>query len=260
MAQEDQNNTDGRRFEGQVAVITGASRGIGLGIARRLVAEGAKVAITARGEEALAAAVEELGADNAIGVPGKAHDPEHQDDVIAKVTARFGPIDHLVNNTGINPVYGGLLDIDVEVAKKIAEVNAISALQWTQKVHKASLGERGGNVVFIGSLAGMRNSPGIAFYGASKAMIARLVEDLAVEMGPKCRVNGVAPAVVKTNFATALYEGQADPAAPYPLKRLGEPADIAGPVAFLLSEDAAWITGTMLPVDGGLLASGASLL
>lgn len=249
-----------QRFAGQVAIVTGASRGIGLAIAQRLVDEGARVAITARGEEALAAAVEQLGGpDHALGIPGKADDEAHQDEVIARVTETFGPIDHLVNNTGINPVYGRMIDIDLAAARKIAEVNAIAALSWTQKVYRAGMEDRCGNVVFLSSFAGDNPAPGIDFYGVTKAMLNRMVPTLARELGPGVRVNGVAPAVVKTKFAAALIDAADGEASAYPLGRFGEPKDIAGPVAFLLSEDAAWITGTVLPVDGGLGAAGGGL-
>ena len=259
MAQEDQNNTAGRRFEGQVAIITGASRGIGLGIARRLVSEGAKVAITARGEEALAAAVEELGADNAIGIPGKAHDPDHQDDVIAKVTERFGPVDHLVNNTGINPVYGPLVEMEDRTISKLFDVNVLSTMQWTRKVYQSSMQERGGSIVNLSSVAAVRQPHMIGFYGATKAMITHITKQYAMELGPNIRVNAIAPAVVKTKFAEKLYEaGEEKVAAAYPAKRLGEPEDIAALAAFLLSDEASWITGELVVADGGVTLGGGA--
>lgn len=117
--------------------------------------------------------------------------------------------------------------------------------------------EHGGSIVNVSSVAGIRPSPGIGFYGASKAMLTRITQELAVELGPDIRVNAVAPAVVKTTFATALYDGrEAQVAATYPLKRLGVPEDIGGVVAFLLSPDAAWMTGQLLVVDGGLTLTG----
>lgn len=248
------------RFADRVAIITGASRGIGLAIAERLVADGARVAITARGQEALDVAVERLGGpEHALGIAGKSDNPDHQDHVIATVTDIFGPVDFLVNNTGINPVFGRLVDVDIAAARKIFEVNVLGSLAWTQKVYRAALGERGGAVVFVSSVAGRTLSPGIDAYGASKAAIDRMVTALAAELGPHVRVNGVAPGVVRTKFAELLVEGAPEGARNYPLQRFGEPADIAGPVAFLLSQDAAWITGQVLTVDGGLLAAGGAL-
>jgi len=139
----------------------------------------------------------------------------------------------------------------------VVEVNCIAALSWVQQVHQAWMKEHGGAVVNVSSVSGVRPAPGIGFYGASKAMLISITELLAVELGPDIRVNAVAPAVVKTKFATALYEGrEQEVAAAYPLKRLGVPEDIGSVVAFLLSEDAGWMTGQTLVVDGGVTLSG----
>ncbi|MDZ5620922.1 SDR family oxidoreductase [Nocardioides sp. HM23] len=248
----------GKRFEGKTAIVTGASRGIGLGIAERLVADGARVVITARNQETLDEAAARLGgAEVALPVAGKTDDTEHQADTVRRALETFGSVDFLVNNTGINPSYGPLLDVDPGAARKIVEVNCLAALAWVRQVHGAWMGEHGGSVVNVSSVAGLRPPSNIAFYGASKAMLTYLTQTLAVELGPDIRVNAVAPAVVKTRLATALYEGRENEvAAAYPLKRLGEPEDVAGPVAFLLSEDAAWITGALLVIDGGLSLTG----
>jgi 3-oxoacyl-[acyl-carrier protein] reductase len=246
------------RLTDRTAIVTGASRGIGLAIAERLVAEGARVVITARKVDALEAAVAALGGpDRARFVAGSADDPAHQDEVIAAATEAFGPVTLMVNNTGINPVYGPLMSLDLAAARKIVETNCLAAISWVQKLHADGLAERGGSIVNVASVAGLKPAPGIGFYGASKSMLIHLTEELAVELGPAIRVNAVAPAVVKTKFAAALYEGREEAvAAPYPMKRLGAPEDIAGAVAFLLSEDAAWVTGQTLTVDGGLLLTG----
>ncbi|MBD7957510.1 SDR family oxidoreductase [Microbacterium sp. Sa4CUA7] len=237
-----------QRFEGTVTLITGASRGIGFAIARRLVAEGGSVIITGRNQGPLDDAVAELGA-RATGVAGHADDPDHRAAVFAHIAATHGRLDHLVNNTGINPVYGPVLGIDVDAARKILEVNVLGSLEWTRDAVAAGLSA---SVVNIASIAGVAASPGIAFYGISKAALINLTMQLADELAPALRVNAVAPAVVKTRFARALYEGrEQEAAAPYPLARLGEPDDVAGPVAFLLSADAAWITGQTLLIDGG---------
>jgi NAD(P)-dependent dehydrogenase (short-subunit alcohol dehydrogenase family) len=247
-----------KRFEGKVAIVTGASRGIGLGIAERLVADGAKVVVTARKQEALDEAVRQLGGPEvAMAVAGKADDAGHQDDAIAQALDTFGRVDMLVNNTGVNPVYGPMIELDLDAARKIFEVNVLSALSWTQKVHKAWMGEHGGAVVNVSSVGGLKPAPGIGFYGSSKAMLNHVTQELAVELGPEIRVNAVAPAVVKTRFATALYEGKEDEvSAQYPLKRLGVPEDIGSVVAFLLSEDAGWLTGQVVVIDGGLTLTG----
>ncbi len=188
---------------------------------------------------------------------GRADDAAHQEDTVARAIETFGSADLLVNNTGINPVYGPMIDIDMAAARKIIEVNCLAALSWTQQVHKAWMAEHGGAVVNVSSVAGIRPAPGIGFYGASKAMLTYITQELAVELGPGLRINAVAPAVVKTKFATALYEGrEQELAETYPLKRLGVPEDIAGAVAFLLSDDAAWVTGQLLVLDGGVTLTG----
>lgn len=245
------------RFTGKVAIVTGASRGIGLGVAQRLVDDGAKVIITARKTEALEAAVEQLGPDNAAFVAGAADDVDHQDATIATAIERFGGLDFLVNNTGINPTYGRMIEMDLGAARKIMDVNVLSAVSWAQKAYAASLAERGGAIVNIASIAGLKPAPMIGMYGASKSAVIHVTQELALELAPAIRVNAVAPAVVKTKFAGALYEGREDEvAAAYPMKRLGNPEDIASVVAFLLSEDAAWVTGQCLTIDGGLTLTG----
>jgi 3-oxoacyl-[acyl-carrier protein] reductase len=190
-------------------------------------------------------------------VPGRADDPRHQDEAVAATLEAFGSIDMFVNNTGINPVYGRMVDLDLDAARKIFEVNALSAISWVQKAYKAWMAEHGGAIVNVSSVAGLKPAPGIGFYGATKAMLLHITEELAVELGPGVRVNGVAPAVVKTKFAAALYEGREEKlAAEYPLGRLGLPEDVAGAVAFLLSDDASWITGRTLVLDGGVTLTG----
>lgn len=249
-----------RGLQGKVAIVTGASRGIGLGIAERLVAEGARVTVTARKPDALEEAVSALGgSDRALGVAGNAGDADHREEAVARTLETFGSVDLLVNNTGINPVFGPLVELDLDAARKIVEVNCLAALAWVQAAHRAWMGEHGGAVVNVSSVSGVRPAPGIAMYGASKAMLISLTESLAVELGPTIRVNAVAPAVVKTRFATALYEGREEEvAAKYPLQRLGVPDDVGSVVAFLLSDDSAWLTGQTLVVDGGVTLTGSA--
>lgn len=247
-----------KRFDGRVAIVTGASRGIGYGIAERLVSEGARVCLTARKPEALDEAVEALGgSEHAIAVSGKADDPEHQAATVARVMETFGRVDVLVNNTGINPAYGPLIELDHGVARKMVEVNVLSALAWTQQVHKAWMADNGGAVLNVSSVGALKPAPGIGFYGATKAMLSHVTQELAVELAPNVRVNGVAPAVVKTQFASALYENDEEGvAAQYPMKRLGIPSDVSGAAAFLLSDDASWLTGQIVTLDGGVTLTG----
>ena len=247
--------------ENRVAIVTGGSRGIGLGIARRLVADGARVVITARKAEALVEAVEALGGpDHALAMVGHADAATHQDEVIAAARSTFGRLDYVVNNAAINPAYGPMLDTDIEVARKVLEVNVLSAFSWIQKAVGAGLGAPeapGGAVVNVASIAGLRATGVLGWYAVSKAALIHLTTELAYQLGPDVRVNAVAPGIVKTAFARALYEGREEKvAAHYPLKRLGAPGDIAGAVSFLLSEDSSWITGQTLVLDGGVTLGG----
>lgn len=249
-------------FAGRTALVTGASRGIGYAIARELLTRGANVVITSRKPDAIQAAADQLaaetGADRVLAVPGNAGSHEDRERAVTSTVERFGSLDVLVNNTGINPVFGPLADADLDAVRKIFDVNVIGTLGFVQLALKAWLAEHGGSIVNVASVAGLRSSGVIAAYGASKAAVIRLTEELAWQLGPEVRVNAVAPAVVKTKFAEALYTGREDDAAAnYPMKRLGTPEDVAHLVAFLASDAAQWITGETVRVDGGLLATGA---
>ncbi|GAA3368857.1 SDR family oxidoreductase [Streptomyces sannanensis] len=238
---------------GRVALITGASRGIGYGIAEAFIARGDRVCITGRNEDALKEAVEKLGTDRVIAVAGKAHDEAHQAVAVEHTMEVFGRLDYLVNNAGTNPVFGPMAELDLGVARKVYETNVISALGFAQQTWKTWQKENGGAIVNIASIAGVSASPFVGAYGMSKAAMINLTLQLAHEFAPGVRVNAIAPAVVRTKFAAALYEGREEEAAAgYPLGRLGVPSDIGGAAAFLTSEQSAWITGQTLVVDGGI--------
>ena len=246
---------------GKGALVSGASRGIGHAVAAELLRRGASVLITARKPEPLAAAAEELRAlghpGKVLAVAGNSGDEAARAEQVDTAVAEFGSLDILINNTGINPVFGALMDADLDAVRKIFDVNVVAALGYVQQAYRAWMGEHGGAVVNLASVAGIRSTGVIAAYGASKAALIRLTEELAWQLGPAIRVNAVAPGVVKTKCADALYSDNEDAAAKkYPMKRLGTPEDGAAVVGFLVSDQAAWITGEVVRVDGGLLATG----
>ncbi|HEY0453804.1 SDR family oxidoreductase [Actinophytocola sp.] len=249
-------------FKGKVALVTGASRGIGLAIAAELARGGAAVTITSRKPDQIAAAADELRDEvpdaQILAVPANTGRDEDRAEVVRRTVAELGRLDVLINNTGINPTYGPLVDADLAAVRKLFDVNVVGALGFVQLAVKAWMAEHGGSIVNIASVAGLRSSGVIAAYGASKAAMIRLTEELAWQLGPGVRVNAVAPAVIKTKFAEMLYTDREDEAAnAYPMKRLGDPRDVAQLVAFLASDQASWITGETVRVDGGILATGS---
>lgn len=247
------------RFGGAVALVTGSSRGIGLAIAGRLVREGARVVLTGRTGETLEAAAESLGGPGtALPVAGKGDDPEHHRAAARAALDTWGRLDHVVANVGINPVHGTLDQLDPGAAHKILEVNVLGTMSTVQEaVRAAQEGSPGPgrglrSVVTIASVAGLRPAAGIGFYGTSKAALLQLTRQLAAELAPAVRVNAVAPSIVRTRFAEALFaDREEEVTARFPLGRIGDPEDVAAAVAFLLSDDAAWITGQTLVLDGG---------
>lgn len=244
------------RFAGRAAIVTGASRGIGLGIAERLLAEGASVCITARREAELEETLASLGAgDRAIAVRGAADDAEHRAAAVAATLEAFGSLDLLVNNAATNPLYGPSIEADLDAVRKILEVNVVAPLAWAQEAHRAWMGERGGVVLNVASAGGIVAGELLGPYNMSKAALIHQTRHLALELGPRIRVNAIAPAVVRTRFAAPLFAEEDALAALYPLRRLGEPEDTAALAAFLLSDEASWITGQTIVADGGITLS-----
>ena len=247
-------------FAGRTALITGGTRGIGLGIAQELVDRGANVVITARKPDELEAAVAQLDPDRtgrALAARGSADDEAHQAEAVALAVEKFGRLDCLIPNAAVNPQYGPLVDADLNAVRKVFEVNVTAVLGWVQQAYRQSMSTNGGSILVVASVGGLRSGSPIGAYNASKAAVIHLVRQLGAEMGPTVRVNAIAPAVVKTKFATALYEGrEQEVASAYPMKRLGLPEDTAKAAAFLLSDDASWITGETLVVDGGVTVAG----
>jgi len=173
---------------------------------------------------------------------------------------RYGRVDVLVANVGINPVVAPLAELDLGVMTKVLDTNVVSSLGWIQAVHHAWMRTHGGRVVIVSSAAGYRTVLGSGAYAVSKAALIHMTRQLAAELAPGVRVNAIAPAVIRTSMNARHIGGrEEDMSRAYPLQRLGESKDVAAAAAFLASDDAGWITGETLLVDGGLLAAGGIL-
>lgn len=247
---------------GKTALITGSSRGIGQAIAEALAALGAKVVISSRKAEACetaAAAVRQAGGA-ATAIACNVGDKAQLDALVAKARAAFGGIDILVNNVGANPTLGPLIELSDEAFDRVFANNVKSALQLSRLVLPDMAARRDGAVIFISSIAALRASTGINAYGAAKAALMQLARGLAAEWGAhNIRVNCVAPGLIKTDFARALWEDETlarRRIAETPLGRLGEPKDIAGAAVLLASPAGSFITGQTIVVDGGVTIAG----
>ncbi len=242
------------RLDGKTAIVTGASRGIGLAIARRLAEAGAQVMLSSRKPAALEEAAAELaGLDGDVAwYAAHAGDPDQAAACIAATLERFGSLDILVNNAATNPHFGPMLEIDRAQAMKTVEVNQLGVLGWCQAAYRAAFEQHGGAIVNIASIGGLGPEPGIGWYNVTKAAVIHLTRQLAFELAPGVRVNALAPGLVRTHFARALWEPhEAGVSAQIPLRRIGEPDDIGSAALFLVSDAASWITGAVLAVDGG---------
>lgn len=243
---------------GRTAIITGASRGIGLAIAQQLAEAGANVVLTARKQEAADEAAAQVG-ERALGVGAHAVDEDAARRCVSITMERFGSVDILVNNAGTNPAFGPLIDQDHARFAKIFDVNLWAPLLWTSLAVTAWMGEHGGAVVNIASIGGLHQSPAMGMYNATKAALIHVTKQLALELSPRVRVNAICPGVVRTRLAEALWKGNEDPlASTTALGRIGEPADVAHAVAFLVSDAASWITGEVMVIDGGQVLGNAA--
>jgi NAD(P)-dependent dehydrogenase (short-subunit alcohol dehydrogenase family) len=245
-------------LKGRTALVTGGSRGIGLAVVARFVEAGANVMLASRTAEDLEGAVAGLVASGADGdrLAWRTAHVGHPDDAtscVSDTVARFGGLDILVNNAGTNPYFGPMIDIDLVRAQKTFEVNQLSVLVWTAAAVKAGLR---GSVINVASVGGLGVEPNIGWYNVTKAAVLHLTRQLSFELAPDVRVNALAPGLVKTKLAAALWEGPGEEriAAHIPLRRLGLPDDIATAALFLASEASSWVTGQTFVVDGGTTA------
>lgn len=245
-------------FAGRTAIITGASRGIGLAIGQRLAEAGANVVLTSRDQESADAAAAQV-TGNALGVAAHVADDDAAQRCINATLERFGSIDILVNNAGTNPAFGPLIDQDHARFAKIFDVNLWGPLLWTSCAVKAWMADHGGVVVNTASIGGMSYAPLMGMYNATKAALIHVTKQLALELSPRIRVNAICPGVVRTKLAEVLWkEHEQGLSTGIPLGRIGEPVDVADAVAFLASDAASWITGQTLVMDGGQILGDAT--
>lgn len=241
----------GLDLSGRTAIITGASRGIGLAAAQAIAAAGGNVVLTSRQQESADAAAVEVGGA-ALGVAAHAVDEDAAKRCIDLTLDRFGSVDILVNNAGTNPAFGPLIDQDHARFAKTLDVNLWAPILWTSLATRAWMGEHGGAVVNTASIGGFGFEANLGLYNASKAALIHLTKQLALELSPNVRVNAVAPGVVRTKLAEALWkehENQLNSATA--LGRIGEPDDVGSAIAFLVSDAASWVTGETFVIDGG---------
>ena len=247
-------------LEGQVAVITGSTRGIGKAIAQRMAEHGARVVISSRKAEACDQVAEAINAEHgsgrAIAVPANISSKHDLMQLVDETTRRLGPIDTLVCNAASNPYYGPMSGIQDDQFRKILENNVIANHWLINFCAPQMLARKAGSIIIVSSIGGLRGSPVIGAYNVSKAADFQLARNLAVEYGPSnVRVNCIAPGLIRTDFARALWE---DPEAlkrrtdATPLRRIGEPDEIAGAAVLLASSAGSFITGQAIVIDGGV--------
>jgi NAD(P)-dependent dehydrogenase (short-subunit alcohol dehydrogenase family) len=244
-------------LEGRTAIVTGASRGIGLATAERLVAAGANVVLTARTAEAAQDAARTLnesatGGGQAAGFGAHAADDESAAACVAFAIERFGTLDILINNAGTNPAFGPLRQLERGAFDKTVAVNLWAPLLWTQLALDAYMNDHGGVIVNVASIGGLVVGANTGIYNATKAALMHLTRHLAKELGPDVRVNAVAPGLVRTRMAEALWKRDEERiAGALALGRIGEPPEIAEAIVFLASDAARWMTGETMVIDGG---------
>ena len=239
-------------------LITGGSRGIGLAIAEKyLNTQEYNVVVTGRKEQTLEELSKEVDNKNFYTIAAKADDEEAADKTCKDVNEKFGSLDILINNAGTNPAGGALMDVDIGAVQKTWDVNLMGPLLWSRAAYKNELSTAIMNICSVGGIA---PSQLMGAYNVSKAALIYLTKQLAYELAPDIRVNGVAPAIVKTKLSQLLWENEDFAKNLHLLKKLGEPEDLANAVYYMCSDDAGWVTGEVLTIDGGFLLSGNSMI
>jgi len=208
------------------------------------------------GLDEAAAAIREATPGGRIAThAANAGDPDQAAACVAACVEQLGALDVLVNNAATNPYHGDLLDLDLPRAEKTVRVNQYGMIAWSRAAWHAWMSEHGGTIVNIASVGGLIVDPQIGYYNATKAAMLLMTRQLAYELGPKVRVNAIAPGVIKTELARAVWEAR-EPVltAKLPLRRLGTTEDVANAALFLASEASSWMTGQALVLDGGATA------
>lgn len=250
-------------LDGKTAVITGSTKGIGKAIAMEMAAHGANVVISSRKADACDAVAQEVrdAGGEAVAIPCNISHKDQIENLLSESRKAFGKIDILVGNAAVNPFYGSALDIPDTAFEKIMDVNIHSNLWLCQGVIPEMQAQKDGAIMIVSSIGGLRGSTVLGAYAISKAADMQMVRNLACEFGKdNIRVNCIAPGLVKTDFARALYENpevakkRSDAT---PMRRLGEPRDVAGIAVYLASQAGAWTTGQTICIDGGVVSAGA---